>query len=166
MISNKNFNLAIYSSLFYCLPLVVWTISQTAYTQNTNDWNAKSWADVTQEGLKILWIVQALIIAIVIPWLSWHKKWRHQISTVLILILMPLPLLSIVWLSGGSTLSALTYGLISLVILSALLLLSTRLIENLPPSHYLKVSGRVIIQILSVSILWKFHEPLLSWVNI
>jgi len=165
-----NAGLAVYSSLFYCLPIIVWVISQTVHTQDNfyliEYWPVKTWAEITHDGMRLLLSIQALIFAIIIPWFSWREKWQHHIISLVILILTPSPLLSVVWLSGGSDVMPIFYGLLSISILAIALLTTVRLLENLPLSTNMKISVRVSIQTISASLLWMFNTTLLTGVGL
>jgi len=141
--------------LAYCLPVVVWSLGRGLETYN-------GLFDAGPLAARILILVQAVVITFWIPWYGKDGPWFGALREVLGLILIPLPLVTVLWLTGAGSAMILVGAEVALMAFAALLLVGVR---SLP----LSTEGLfvpAVAQVAGITALWMFRDAWLGWLGL
>ncbi len=143
------------------LPVVTWTL-----LQDPGRMEAGAWSQTTRTALEAQWLLLALGITLFVPWHTQRWSWRDGLLGGLLPVAVSLPLLALVWLSGGSTAMALARGLATLLTLALLAMLAGRILAGLRLGTETKTLGRVVMQALFAVVTWTFSPLWLPWTGL
>ncbi len=141
--------------LAYSMPVVVWTLTQAAAT-HSGSFDAAVWAS------QVLLILQATAVALWTPWYGRESPWASALTGMLLLILVPLPLITILWLTGTWSLTVIARAEVTLLIFAAALLFGIRALARLPVSSITSA----IAQLVGIVGLWAFRDDWLGWLRL
>ncbi len=154
--------MALLVGLICTFAMVIWVSGNILTLERTD--KLHGW--IFSIGLRGLWTVQAMAIAFLAHWLSDRFGWRQAMSGLLILILVPLPLLTLSWLTGAVQLAVLGYGLVSLLVGSILILGAAEAISQLIEAPFPKKIGIATVQILSATAAFALIDTWFAWVGL
>jgi len=145
--------------LGYTLALLVWLLAQVYLTIGMG----QAVAAVTLQGARVLFLLQALALALWLPLrISAEPPYSIGLGTPL-LLLIPLPVFTFVWLTTDISAGALLAGELSLAaatVLAAALIWGAR---RLRPGLSL---GPAAVQIAGLVLAWHVHEDWMRWLGL
>ena len=148
---------SLYLGLLYSLPLMLWVAGQLDPTPGG------SGADVALRCAQILVLVQSIMLACVAPWYAWDSRWQDGLTGLLIVLLVPLPLVAVIWLTGAADASTLVLAQAGLVSLAALLLALGKLVAHAVPSGVFSAIAVTSLQVCAVAAAWILRHEWLAW---
>ena len=139
------------------IPVLIWCLLQAQLYPDAN-----LWAPTLLEAVQALWILQAIAIALVLPWYTWHCHWRYSLLQSSILIAIPLPVYSISLLSQALSVSALLQGLGYLSLLAICLIMFIKFLDRFLLNVQAKALTRATAQLGSAILIWTYRDLWLS----
>lgn len=150
-INNSSFGLQ--AGLFSSIPVVIWCLLQTRIYLEYSPW-----APTLAEAVKALWILQAIAIALVLPWYVWRCHWTNSLLQSATLISIPLPVYTISILSSALSSNALLLALGFLILLTIGLIFVIKLTDRFAGGTQAKTLARATIQLGSAILIWTYRD--------
>ncbi len=98
------------AGLACALPVFVWATGELVVREPFQ----QAMPGTLANGVGGLWTAQAVAVAVFAPWVAVRGGWPSSATALGALILAPLPLLGVAWLTGAVPLEALGRGLLAL----------------------------------------------------
>ncbi len=138
-------------ALLYSVPVLLWAAGVA------NEGSTPV-ADIALQCAGILFLVQALSVALIAPWYATQNRLQDGLVGLLIVLLVPLPLLSIIWLTGAVEASVLASGQSLVLGLSALLLVFSRSLNAVIPAAFPRDIMIACVQVGAAAGTWAFRH--------
>ena len=148
--------------LAYTLPLCIWLL-----TQLLNGYQANApVAVIAHQCFVALIVMQVMLLPIFIPWQMRASTLWVQFESISILLIVPLPLLSIVWLMGAVASAEIATSLLAVcvfaVISYCLLTTWTRLIAQVNLRAFTMLATQAGLTVAA----WQFHPQWLGYLGL
>jgi len=149
---------AINLSVFYSIPLLLWFGAQLRLI----DWNDASLALFCRQALCVLILLQVLALALL--FLRQPRGDAHDgLLSILLVAVYPLPLLAILWLTGGATAVTLASALALVGAVGAIALLLQAGARLVPVREELLQTGLASIHLVLVGLAWNLTAWWQGW---
>jgi len=145
-------------ALSYSVPVLLWA----AGVAGLADESSTPVSDVASQSAETLFIVQALSITLIAPWYATQGRLTDALIGLLIVVVIPLPLLSVIWLTGAVDAPALAAGQLFVTGLSVLLLVLARSLHAVISQEFPRNVTTAGIQVCAAVVTWVFHPQWLA----
>lgn len=113
-----------------------------------------------------LWVAQAMALAVVAPWYALHFGWRESLGGLLTLLLVPLPLLALSWLTGAASLQVLGSGVFAMTLGALLIFGFASGMNRLLEQESLKSGASAALQFICVAAVFAFRGHWSAWLSL
>lgn len=120
-------------------------------------------AAVSADGARVVFLVQLIVVSLAVPWLAAASPVRDIVRSLALVVLIPLPLVTFVWLTTGIPARSLLLAEVAVAVGAAALALSMLLARRLPALRALALCG---LQIAGIALAWQWHGPALQWLGV
>ena len=148
-----------YAGLFCALPVAVWLLTSIELTAGSS--TAVSLAG--REAAEALALLHGIIAIVVAPWLTRAGRWDGVAGGLLMLALVPLPLLTVTWLTGATSGGSLLGMPLAVVGLGASVYLATLGVFRMLPAGQGRAIAVLCLQAGGCAALWMARDLWLSW---
>ncbi|MCB1852326.1 MAG: hypothetical protein KDI83_16370 [Gammaproteobacteria bacterium] len=149
---------SLYIGLIYSLPLCIWYLPQLEY-------HASGSSMQSQEALRILLLTQGMMIVLWTGGETERFGRRPNLAGLCLLLLVPLPLLALIRLSGTPT-SVLSQAEGSLLLFGLVLLLQGRVLQRLPLGPIVRDIAHHAWQSGLLLLIWVERDTWLGWFDL
>jgi len=148
-------------SIVYTIPLLIWLVAGLEFTE----WNEDSLRFIFRQALAALLLLQLLSTALLCM-NSDTAGWQDNALGILQLILFPLPLLVLIWLTGSASPGLILKSLLLACSLGLIAVLVQQLGRpGLGGPNYFE-TGRALAQVLLAIMVWNFRELWWGWLEL
>ncbi len=151
----------LYAGLLYSLPICVWLLAQL----DTASLEPEAVGGLMRQAAAALLLVQLLVLSIRLPAMPTPGGGQRRLQALLMLTTVPLPLLTIFWLSGAMDGAILLLSQVMVMGFGLLALGLGRVIVLLPPGT---VRGPAwgSLQVTLALAVWQLRHHWLSWLGL
>jgi hypothetical protein len=140
----------------YCGPILVWAGGALAA------WGSVDAIEIARQTGRILLVVQAVVAAIAAPWYAQDASLPDSIVALFILMLVPLPIIAVVWSMGGMSAAQGVAGQIAVTALALAILLAAATAARLAPGVPVRTASTAVLQVAALAIVVGFHREALA----
>ncbi len=141
---------------------VVWASGGILLLERTAGFDAR----ILARGLEGLWLIQAIAIGLLAPWLALRWGWRRALLAELVFVITLLPLLALCWLAGAAGLAALGIGSAALLVEALLIVAVAGVVTRVLAAPFPAAIATATLQILSASAAFAVMRPWLELVGL
>ncbi len=145
--------------LMYSIPVLAWTAGQYLLQQADNP----DFGRIAATALEGLWTVAVLLAALLIPLTGRDETLGEDLAGGVLLVMVPLPLVSLAWLAGAPQAALLIRGQLMLCGATALMVLATWALARFFGPAPILWPARVAMGTLSTACLWLLRDQWLNW---
>ncbi len=149
---------ALFISIIYTIPLLFWFSTQLQFIE----WNGTHLQQLMIQTLTVLPLLQIFSIVLLFTH-NTQQKWQDDVLAIIHILLFPLPLMTLIWLTGSTTLSVLLKSLVIVSMTGFLIFFLRLLAKNLPVSWQIVKTGLSSIHILVIVFALNYREFWLEW---
>ena len=148
-------------SMAYLLPLLIWLLAQLQYIE----WSPLNLQHLFRQTLALLIPLQALCITLSGINRS-PQDWQDEALAIIHIILFPLPVLALIWLTGGADLTLILNSLLLLSLFAAVIQLIQLADKKSPLAANTRAIMRSLGYLLLFIALWNFRPHWHGWLGL
>jgi hypothetical protein len=149
-------------ALAYTVPSLLWLLGQSVVSRVAHVDIALS----LQSLLPTLLLLQACMLALCLPWLMRFSTHRARLSTMMMLLFVPLPVYAVSWLTGATIASVLMLSMLGLIGLGVLLYALYWACLALTPPGQVRAAILLTVQLVLIGLCWSYRglwQEVLGW---
>lgn len=146
-------------STLYSIPLLIWFLFSLQFV----DWNPHSLQSLFNNTYTVVLLLQALALPLCFIYRS-GANWHDDAIGVLHIILFPLPLITLSWLTGSVSATAILTAVVLLTGLSILLIVLQQLSRLITDNHTISQPILSSLQLIITVLVWNYRDLWQGWI--
>jgi hypothetical protein len=149
-------------ALVVLLPLLAWVFATGMQTLGTLSDNTA----FTLNTVRMITLVLALSMPVCLPWFADCARWSDTLSGPLLVAMVPLPLVTVLWLTGDLNPWKLVLPLVAVAGIMAVLCAGLRLLHTaLRPAADLTLP-HAAVTVTAAGVAWALRDTWLAWLGL
>lgn len=144
------------------LPVLTWVFATALQTLGT----VPDGAAFTLSTVRMLSLVLALSVPISLPWFASSSDWGDTLFGPLLVVLIPLPLLTVLWLTSDLKFSALLLPLAGIALIMMSLSAGLRLLAAWGGNSSAVTLVQTTISVVVAGLAWALRDEWLAWLGL
>lgn len=147
-------------SLLYSIPLLIWLTFSLQFI----DWNTHSLQHLFQQTHNALLLLQAIALPLCFIYRS-DGNWQDDALAVTHILLYPLPVITLAWLTGSVTTTVILTGFAMLTGLSFFMFLLQIFSRLIAYNNYIKQSVLSSLHLIITILVWNYRDLWRGWIE-
>lgn len=140
--------------LAYTLPVMLWLVGQSLLNRT----GQPGLAIPLQGMVSALLLLQAITLAVCLPWLMRYRTLRARNYGVAMVLFVPGPLYALAWLTGAAHAIVLWLVILSLVVFALLLHMLFTVCIRVTAQGQQRSLALLTLQLVLVGMCWNYHD--------